>query len=446
MAFEIIYTNKGLNKLVLAESGTPLVFEKFAVGDGESPPTPEQTALQNEKWRGSISKAAPSITNPQRLLLECMVPADIDVTEAFYIRELGLFDVEGDLIAIAQVPESYYAPTSDGLGSEKLYNFTLSISNEAEVTLQLDSTIYATQQSVAELEQKVDILTDQFNTELDNVNVRVDTTNSNLDDTNTKVNSIDSRVGTVESQVSTLDSRVDSLDSSVDSLDSSVNSLDSRLDTLEPKVSSLSSQVSSLNSQVGSLNSKVNNLDSEVDDLSYEVADNTSAVKAMGATIALLLKSQIGEIVINMNPKHHNKLNWNDGVFIYLLCNSQGIPSAYSDLKAIYGNYTPDFRDGTIRNLPTSSGRDLGSYQDHAMQNITGSTYGVFTEYSSDSSGALSISNIDYDGDLYDHKKGNGRGRWAKLNFDASKVVKTDSETRMKNVGVQFYVKAHLLI
>ncbi|UQY80869.1 Phage tail-collar fiber protein [Candidatus Hepatincola sp. Av] len=442
MAFEIIYTNKGLNKLVLAESGTPLVFEKFAVGDGEAPPTPEQTTLQNEKWRGSISKAAPSITNPQRLLLECMVPADIGVTEAFYIRELGLFDVEGDLIAIAQVPESYYAPTNDGLGSEKLYNFTLSISNEAEVTLQLDSTIYATQQSVAELEQKVDILTDQFNTELDDTNVRIDTTNSNLDATNTKVNSIDSRVGTLESQVSTLDSRADSLDSSV-------SSLDSRLDTLEPKVSSLNSQVSSLNSsvsslnsQVSSLNSKVNNLDSEVDDLSYEVESNTATVKAMGATITLLLKSQIGEIVINMNPKHHNKLNWNDGVFIYLLCNAQGIPSAYSDLKAIYGNYTPDFREGTIRHLPTSSARSLGSYQDDAMQNIVGTTHTVLS--SSGSTGAMYVT--DTGGELYDHKKGDGTGYWGTLHFDASKVVKTDSETRMKNVGVQFYVKAHLLI
>ena len=442
MAFEIIYTNKGLNKLVLAESGTPLVFEKFAVGDGESPPTPEQTALQNEKWRGSISKAAPSITNPQRLLLECMVPADIGVTEAFYIRELGLFDVEGDLIAIAQVPESYYAPTSDGLGSEKLYNFTLSISNEAEVTLQLDSTIYATQQSVAELDQKVDILTDQFNTELDNVNGRVDTTNSNLDATNTKVNSIDSRVGTLESQVSTLDSRVDSLDSSVSSLNSqvsslnsSVGSLDSRLDTLEPKVSSL-------NSQVSSLNSKVNNLDSEVDDLSYDVTSNTSAVNSMQTTINLLLQSQIGEIVINMNPKHHNKIKWSDGVFVYLLCNSQGIPSEYSDLKAIYGNYTPDFRDGTIRNLTSSSGRSLGSYQDDAMQNIVATTHSVLS--SSGSTGAMYVT--DTGGDLYDHKKGNGTGYWGTLHFDASKVVKTDSETRMKNVGVQFYVKAHVII
>lgn len=471
MAFEIIYTNKGLDKLVLAESGTPLVFEKFAVGDGESPPTPEQTTLQNEKWRGSINKAAPAFTNPQRLLVECMVPADIGVTEAFYIRELGLFDVDGDLIAIAQVPESYYAPTSDGLGSEKLYNFNLSISNEAEVTLQLDSTIYATQQSVKELDEKVDTLasqftddlnnlndkvdtlTDQFNTELDTVNGRIDTTNSNLEATNSKVSTLDSelddtndRIDSTNATVSSINSRVGSLESDVDSLQSQVGAIDAEVISLNSKVNSLDSEIETLDANIGGLNSTVIALGKEVSGMSDDITVATNKANSVETKLNVLLESQIGEIIINLNPKHKNKDSWTDGVFTYLLCNGQGVnQSKYPRLHEIY-NYTPDFRDGALRSITTSSSRNLGSYQEDSVQQIKATTHTVLSSSSNDSSGAMWVTGINSDSDLFDHKKGNGQGKWGVLNFDSSKVVKTDSETRMRNVAVQFYIKANVLI
>lgn len=162
MAFEIIYTNKGLEKLVSAENGTPLVFEKFAVGDGENSPSPEQTALQNEKWRGFINTVEPSSTIPTNLLVTCLIPAQIPETEPFYIRELGLFDTEENLIAIAKVPDSYYAQSDSGVASEKLYNIVLTVSNTAEVTLELDTTILATQDSVKELDTKVNNTISEF--------------------------------------------------------------------------------------------------------------------------------------------------------------------------------------------------------------------------------------------------------------------------------------------
>ncbi|XWO13514.1 Phage tail fiber protein [Candidatus Hepatincola sp. Pdp] len=162
MSFEIVYTDKGLEKLVLAENGTPLVLEKFAVGDGENAPETSQTALQNEKWRGYINKVEVSSTTPTNLLVTCVIPAQIPITEAFYIRELGLFDTEEELIAIAKVPDSYYAQSNNGIASEKLYNIVLSISNTAEVTLELDTTILATQESVKELDTKVNNTISEF--------------------------------------------------------------------------------------------------------------------------------------------------------------------------------------------------------------------------------------------------------------------------------------------
>ncbi|UQY80131.1 Phage tail fiber protein [Candidatus Hepatincola sp. Av] len=162
MSFEIVYTDKGLEKLVLAENGTPLVLEKFAVGDGENTPETSQIGLQNEKWRGYINKVEVSSTTPTNLLITCVIPAQIPITEAFYIRELGLFDIEGELIAIAKVPDSYYAQSNNGIASEKLYNIVLSISNTAEVTLELDTTILATQESVKELDTKVNNTISEF--------------------------------------------------------------------------------------------------------------------------------------------------------------------------------------------------------------------------------------------------------------------------------------------
>ncbi|XWO13513.1 Phage tail-collar fiber protein [Candidatus Hepatincola sp. Pdp] len=335
MSFEIVYTDKGLEKLVLAENGTPLVLEKFAVGDGENAPETSQIGLQNEKWRGYINKVEPSSTTPTNLLITCVIPAQIPITEAFYIRELGLFDIEEELIAIAKVPDSYYAQSSNGIASEKLYNIVLSISNTAEVTLELDTTILATQESVKELEDTIAEL------------------NSNL----------------LTTQASLTD---------------------------------------------------LHNI------------------------FITSLKTQIGKIIINMDPKYKDIGIWNDGVFGYVICNGRGIDSsAYPDLAAIYGTNVPNFKDGTVRNLITGSSRALGSWEDDALQNITGWADGI----------DINNQNLKFSGALYwgtdgQFRTGNDAADQStpRLHFDASKVARTADETRMKNIAVQFYVIAKVLI
>ncbi|XWO13512.1 Phage tail fiber protein [Candidatus Hepatincola sp. Pdp] len=335
MSFEIVYTDKGLEKLVLAENGTPLVLEKFAVGDGENAPETSQIALQNEKWRGYINKVEVSSTTPTNLLVTCVIPAQIPITEAFYIRELGLFDTEEELIAIAKVPDSYYAQSSNGIASEKLYNIVLSISNTAEVTLELDTTILATQESVKELDTKVEELTDQFQTALTQLNNK----------------------------------------------------------------------------------------------------------------FTKSLKNQIGKIIINMDPQYKDMGIWDDGIFKYVLCNGQAInPDSYSDLAAIYGTNVPNFKDGTVRNLIKGNSRALGSWEEDALQKITGWVDGIDIatwRMSSSSSGSLYWGT---DGTMITGAENAADQSTPRLHFDASKVARTADETRMKNIAVQFYVIGKVLI
>ncbi len=155
MSFQIIYTKKGLEKLALAETGMPLVLEKFAVGSGELEPSEAQTALQDEKFRTYISNISQGVINKTNLLLNCVIPSDSGIEESFTINELGLFDTVGDLIAIAKVPSSDYVVNTSGVSSEKVYNITLKVSNTADVTLNLNSSTLATAGSVAELQAMV---------------------------------------------------------------------------------------------------------------------------------------------------------------------------------------------------------------------------------------------------------------------------------------------------
>ena len=324
MSFEIVYTDKGLEKLVLAENGTPLVLEKFAVGDGEEAPSTSQIGLQNEKWRGYINKVEPSSTTPTNLLITCVIPAQIPITEAFYIRELGLFDTEEELIAIAKVPDSYYAQSSNGIASEKLYNIVLSISNTAEVTLELDTTILATQESVKELEDTV----------------------------------------------------------------------------------------AGLEQSLTSLNNNFKNS----------------------------LKTQIGKIIINMDNSKRDLRHWDDGVFEYILCDGGPIDTEkHSELVIIYGDNLPNFQSATVRHIPAGDTRTLGSYQEDAIKKhqhymAHNHSYSKSVTYRT-----AGVSKAD-GGSPRQEESANTTGGRDYTDYYG------DSETRMKNIAVQFYVIAKVLI
>lgn len=92
-------TTIGTNKLANATPLDQLEIIQIAVGDGNgSTPTldPSQTKLVNEVWRGGVSTP---IKGPQEniVIFEGFIPQNLG---PFSIREVGIFDPAGDLIAV----------------------------------------------------------------------------------------------------------------------------------------------------------------------------------------------------------------------------------------------------------------------------------------------------------------------------------------------------------
>lgn len=102
MAENLILTAKGLAKLASATPEDQLKIAYLAVGDGNGgypPLDPSMTALVNEVWRGSASEPIRDPENDTVLIFETVIPAQ---DGGFFIREVGLFDDVGDMIAIGQ--------------------------------------------------------------------------------------------------------------------------------------------------------------------------------------------------------------------------------------------------------------------------------------------------------------------------------------------------------
>lgn len=95
-------TNVGFQKIQEALlAGTKLNLKYIALGDGvlskDESHLSEMTSLVNEKYRVEVSE----ITT---LSVSAHIPSNIG---GFYIREIGLFDSENNLIQINEYPETY---------------------------------------------------------------------------------------------------------------------------------------------------------------------------------------------------------------------------------------------------------------------------------------------------------------------------------------------------
>jgi phage-related tail fiber protein len=148
--FYAILTNKGLVAYAAATAAeTALDFAEFAVGDGGGAyfdPLPTQVSLVNEVWRGSINRIYVHPNNADWAVIEAIIPASAG---GFDIREAGIFDSSGNLLAAAKYPLT--TKPAPGSGSEKdLYvRMILEISNAATVIQEIDpSLVMATKEYV----------------------------------------------------------------------------------------------------------------------------------------------------------------------------------------------------------------------------------------------------------------------------------------------------------
>jgi len=161
--FYTILTAVGKAKIANAAAlGEKIELTELALGDGGGSyynPTEDQTELRNEVWRGAIGTVAVDEENPTWITIQTVVPGQHG---GFTIREAGVFDNEGDLIAVGKYPETYKPVAADGSIKDLVIRMILEVSNTASVVLRVDPTvILATQQQVNAAEARAKAYTDQ---------------------------------------------------------------------------------------------------------------------------------------------------------------------------------------------------------------------------------------------------------------------------------------------
>lgn len=134
-----IFTTLGLTRLATAQAtATPLVFTHVAVGDGNgSPITPSagMTALVHEVARVTTNSVDISPDAPDVVRVEGLIPS---ATGGFTIREVGLFNLAGELIAVASYPAIYKPTPADGAISEAYVRVLLQYAAVAAIALTID--------------------------------------------------------------------------------------------------------------------------------------------------------------------------------------------------------------------------------------------------------------------------------------------------------------------
>ncbi|MFF1247787.1 phage tail protein [Escherichia coli] len=140
--FYTLLTDIGAAKLASAAAlGVPLKITHMAVGDGGGVlPTPDaqQTALVNEKRRAALNMLYIDPQNSSQIIAEQVIPEN---EGGWWIREVGLFDESGALIAVGNCPESYKPQLAEGSGRTQTVRMVLITSSTENITLKIDPAV-----------------------------------------------------------------------------------------------------------------------------------------------------------------------------------------------------------------------------------------------------------------------------------------------------------------
>ncbi|QTH96584.1 phage tail protein [Escherichia coli] len=145
-----ILTNQGAARLANATMlGSKLNLTQMAVGDANGvlpTPDPAQTKLINQKRIAPLNLLSVDPNNQSQIIAEQIIPEN---KGGFWIREIGLYDDEGVLIAVANCPETYKPQLQEGSGRTQTIRMILVVTNTEAITLKIDpSVVLATRKYV----------------------------------------------------------------------------------------------------------------------------------------------------------------------------------------------------------------------------------------------------------------------------------------------------------
>ncbi|CAG9297578.1 phage tail-collar fiber domain-containing protein [Celerinatantimonas diazotrophica] len=166
--FFTILTTVGAAKLANATAlGTTIEITEMAVGDGGGKavtPNQSQTSLVHTLRRKPLNSITIDPDNPNWVICEQVLPPEIG---GWTIREVGLFDTAGDLIAVGNFPETYKPLLSEGSGRTQTIRIVLEVSSASSVELKIDPSVvlatreYVNQQDASVLQQAKDYASQQ---------------------------------------------------------------------------------------------------------------------------------------------------------------------------------------------------------------------------------------------------------------------------------------------
>ncbi|ELK4523123.1 phage tail protein [Escherichia coli] len=150
MKYYAILTNQGAARLANATMlGSKLNLTQMAVGDANGvlpTPNPAQTKLINQKRIAPLNLLSVDPNNQSQIIAEQIIPED---EGGFWIREIGLYDDKGVLIAVANCPETYKPQLQEGSGRTQTIRMILVVTNTKAITLKIDpSVVLATRKYV----------------------------------------------------------------------------------------------------------------------------------------------------------------------------------------------------------------------------------------------------------------------------------------------------------
>ncbi|ENT6811027.1 phage tail protein [Enterobacter kobei] len=149
--YKTVITKAGAIKLAAATvpNGKKVNFTAMAIGDGGGTlpvPDPNQTKLVKEVWRHSLNKISQDKKNKNYVVAELLIPPE---TGGFWMREMGLYDDTGTLIAVGNMAESYKPALAEGSGRAQTVRMVIMVSDIESVELTIDtSMVMATQDYV----------------------------------------------------------------------------------------------------------------------------------------------------------------------------------------------------------------------------------------------------------------------------------------------------------
>ena len=145
-----IVTDLGAEKIIDAvRNGKKVDIIHFAVGDGGGlpyRPTKDMLTLKNEVWRGDITKYEIMEQSPNVIRVTALLPSNVG---GFTVREMGLFDSENAMIAIANTADIVKVRSTDGMQTEVEIAMRIAVSNTDAVVFEIDpNLVYVSQKDL----------------------------------------------------------------------------------------------------------------------------------------------------------------------------------------------------------------------------------------------------------------------------------------------------------